>query len=332
MEALEKQIVEFLREHGPSLPVKVSKEVGKSILMTSAILSGMVNEKKILKTHKKTGESSLYYLPEQEEEVKKAILNSLNDIEVSAFKKLKGKKVFSDNQLTPRQKVFVRKFRDFFKPIDRGGEELVWAYFTVSKDKLKEYLKGKPVEKVDDRKTQVLSHHSLNVQEDESEEEKKLPPLKLDFGKEEGKEEEEKEEEDEEGEEEEEKEEKEEGEKEEGGEEESEGEDDDEPDTFVGQVKQYFESKGIKIRDVKVERKNREVNLIAVIKSSLGKHVYFVKAANKKRFNERDLALAWTEARSRGMPCIFLITGRLTRGGKEFYKDKLKNFVLLKEL
>jgi len=299
LQEIEDKILGYIRENGPSLPVSISKEIDRSILMASAILSGMVNERKLLSTRQKIGSSNQYYLPEQEEQVKQGLVKSMDDIEESAFKELKTMQIFRDDKLTPRQRVFVRKFRDFFNPTDNQGQ-VIWSYYTVQKDELEEFLKKEPKKQINLDKTQVISEPSLNLdpsEKPEQEEKKELPPLKFDFGKEEQKKTE-----------------------------------DSGPKTFFQKVKNYFESKNIVIKDVQVMKKDREINLTVVFESVLGKHVYFVKAINKKRLNESDLALAWTESSGKGMPCILLTNGDFTSSAKKFYKENLKNFVLIKEI
>jgi len=305
IEMLEEQIISYVKDKGPCLPVKVAKMIDKSILMTSAILSGMTSSGKLLKTFKKIGDSHLYYVPEQEEQVKQGVVKSMDDIEMSAFKELKEKKLFHDKDLNPRERVFVRKFRDFFRPTDNNGD-LIWNYYTVQEETIKEFINKAPKQVLDTGKTRVLSEPVLNIEslpepilkeeplkKIEEKPKKELPPLKLDFKSLETR-----------------------------------------PvlKTFFQRVKHYFESKNIVVRDSNIVKKNKEVNLTAVLESSLGKQVYFVKAIDKKRVSESDLALAWTESSGKGMPCIFLMTGKLTKSGAKFYKENLKNLVLIKEL
>ena len=60
------KVIEYVQKNGPSLPVQVSKVIGREIYVSSAVLSELISSRKMLITAAKVGSSPLYYLPGQE--------------------------------------------------------------------------------------------------------------------------------------------------------------------------------------------------------------------------------------------------------------------------
>ena len=63
---LKNKIINFLRINGPSLPVHIAKEIGLSILFTSAFLSELLSERQLKISSMKIGSSKLHFLAGQE--------------------------------------------------------------------------------------------------------------------------------------------------------------------------------------------------------------------------------------------------------------------------
>ena len=84
-------VFEFVKKNGPVLPVQVSKNINTNILLASAILSGLVSEKKVFLTHQNIGGSPLYYVKGQESKLD-ILYKHLENAEKEAYDLLKDKK------------------------------------------------------------------------------------------------------------------------------------------------------------------------------------------------------------------------------------------------
>ena len=56
------KIVLSIKEKGPTIPVFIAKEIGSSILFTSAFLSELLSEKRLKMSHMRIGSSPLYFI------------------------------------------------------------------------------------------------------------------------------------------------------------------------------------------------------------------------------------------------------------------------------
>ncbi|MGB9707922.1 MAG: hypothetical protein ACPLXC_01155 [Candidatus Pacearchaeota archaeon] len=147
---LKKQtIIELLRNKGPSLPSVISREVGMSLLFTSALLSEMVNDKSVKFTSLKIGGSPLYYLEGQE-----ALLDNfakhLQLKEKEVFDKLKEFQVVDEEFLEPAHRVAIKSIKDFAMPIKlsvEGKDKIFWRFHLMAQEdalkKIEELLKKK---------------------------------------------------------------------------------------------------------------------------------------------------------------------------------------------
>lgn len=149
----ETKVLNFIKSSGPVLPVKVAKELETSILLASAILTGMINSGKIKHTNQKIGSSQVYYIEGQEEEALKIIHSSLNDFQKKFLSDFKNKKAVFDSDLSPREKIFISELNDFIKPAKveiNGKEEVFWKYYSFSPE---EAIKG--ITKLSGKKQEV---------------------------------------------------------------------------------------------------------------------------------------------------------------------------------
>ncbi len=84
-------------------------------------------------------------------------------------------------------------------------------------------------------------------------------------------------------------------------------------------VNKYFNEKGVSVLGSEIVRKNKEMNYIIEVGSSLGKLRFFVKFLDKKKINEGDLSLAINKAK--GKPVLFLSSGVLTKKAQKYLED-----------
>lgn len=126
-------MISFVRARGPSLPIHIAQHAKVSPLFASAFLSEIYNEGKIKMSHMKIGSSSLYYLPEQENQLEN-FSQHLNSREKEAFELLKREKIAEDSKLTPVLRVAIRAIKDFANPLkinENNESKLFWKYFTI---------------------------------------------------------------------------------------------------------------------------------------------------------------------------------------------------------
>jgi len=135
---IKRKILEIIRQEGPSLPVPIAKKIQMQPMFASAILSELLNEKRVKTSSMKIGSSPLYLIPGQEEKLE-AFTENLGGVEKEAYLKLKDNKFLEDTSQEPRIRVALRSLKDFAIPIQLNGR-LYWKYLTVSTDKLKESM------------------------------------------------------------------------------------------------------------------------------------------------------------------------------------------------
>ncbi len=129
------RIISIMRIRGPCLPVHIAKEIGMSILFTSAFLSELISEKRIKISHMKVGSSSVHYLPGQKTRLEN-FSQHLKSREKDAYELLREKKFLRDIEQEPAIRVALRAIKDFAIPFNRNNE-IIWRYFTTPEDEFK---------------------------------------------------------------------------------------------------------------------------------------------------------------------------------------------------
>jgi len=82
---------------------------------------------------------------------------------------------------------------------------------------------------------------------------------------------------------------------------------------LLDEIRSYFSVNDIEVVETEIVRKKSEINFIVDVPSSVGKLRYFCKAKSKKKINDGDLSSAFIQSRSKNLPCLFLIKGKLTK-------------------
>lgn len=138
---IKERIMNSLRRRGPSLPVHVAKEVGMSILFTSAFLSELLSEKKVKISNLRVGSSPVYFIPGQENSLDR-FSNFLKSREKDAYTKLRERKFLKDENQEPAIRVALRAIKDFAIPFKRN-EEIFWRYIEYPETEFS-YVEEKP--------------------------------------------------------------------------------------------------------------------------------------------------------------------------------------------
>lgn len=131
---VKKKILEILQRDGPSLPVPIAKKIAMQPMFASAILSELLNEKRVKTSSMKVGSSPLYLIPGQEERLE-VFTENLGGVEKEAYLKLKDNKFLEDAAQEPRIRVALRAIKDFAIPIQLNGK-LYWKHPSISTEKL----------------------------------------------------------------------------------------------------------------------------------------------------------------------------------------------------
>lgn len=184
--SLREKIINFLKTHGPSLPVHISKETGLSILFSSAFLSELLAEKEVKMSDLRVGSSPVYFLPGQELLLER-FAQHLKSKEKEAFMILKEKKFLKDSELSSPIRVAIRGIKDFAVPI-QGSEGVVWKYFTAKDGEYKEEPKKEIIEiKVEEnpKEIEIIEEDSEENEEEEMEEDETEEDVEEDIDEEE---------------------------------------------------------------------------------------------------------------------------------------------------
>lgn len=292
---LKAQVLEFLKEEGPSFPVKIAQGVGRESFFVGAVLSELIEVKQIKLSHAKVGGSRVYYLPGQEEQLS-LLYEYLPDAEKNAYDLLKEKQIVRAHEATPVIRVALASIVDFSKPITVQGEK-AWKWY-LAKDEIKpepvkEIVQEKP--KVQESQTKIVPEKPKivrpKVQEkvikEEPIPEPKKPTPKPKVNKE---------------------------------------------DTFANEIEAYFQKSNIKILEKEIIRKNSESNFVIRIASQIGHLEMFVCAKNKKKISDQDLILANQKGQNKKMPTLFITTGEQTKKSKDYLDKVLKGFMVFKKI
>jgi len=131
---IKQKIIKFLEENGPCLPIHLTKITGMGLMFSSAILSELLNEKKIKQSHLKIGSSSLYLLPGQEEKLEN-FSDNLHGVEKEAFNLLKNQRFLEEEKLEPKIRVALKRIPDFSIPL-KIDEKNIWKYFLANNEEI----------------------------------------------------------------------------------------------------------------------------------------------------------------------------------------------------
>ena len=137
-------VFEFVKKNGPVLPVQVSKNINTNILLASAILSGLVSEKKVFLTHQNIGGSPLYYVKGQESKLD-ILYKHLENAEKEAYDLLKNKKILKDIDLTAVYRVALRNIKDFAFKLEVSVDnksEIFWKWYLIDNNEAEKIIKG----------------------------------------------------------------------------------------------------------------------------------------------------------------------------------------------
>jgi hypothetical protein len=139
---IKEKILAIIKLKGPSIPVHIAKDIGLSMLFTSAFLSELLSDKKVKMSHMRVGNSPIYFVPGQESQLER-FSSYLRSKEKDAFILIQEKKFLKDSEQSPPIRVALREIKDFALPF-RKENETYWRYLTTSESEFKREIK--PIE------------------------------------------------------------------------------------------------------------------------------------------------------------------------------------------
>ena len=325
-------VFEFVKKNGPVLPVQVSKNINTNILLASAILSGLVSEKKVFLTHQNIGGSPLYYVKGQESKLD-ILYKHLENAEKEAYDLLKNKKILKDIDLTAVYRVALRNIKDFAFKLEVSVDnksEIFWKWYLIDNNEAEKIIKGILEEGVSPLSTpekpstpENLSTQrtllgkafteneavgSLLTSEINSTVQERVPIQPKEKKKKEKKTVQETKKE--------------------------------ETDTnkellkedFFISIEKYLLNRKIKTLKCEIIKKGREIDLIVEVPSNLGNLLYYAKAINKKVVSNGDLSLAFNNGQKEKLPVMYLSNGKLSKKTEKFIEDNFKGYLIFRNL
>src|SRR3989344_2828043 len=295
------QVIEFVGKNGPSLPVQISKIIGSNILMAGAVLSELVERKKLLVSNTKKGGSPYYYAPGQENRLQE-IANNLKDKEKEAYEFIKEKKVIRDIEALPWQRIALRMIKDFAVPLNVSFDnknEVFWKWYlapdeevgNIATSMINKEIKETVKEEIKEVKPEIkeeIKEIKQEIKKDEIVEQQTLMDkpkvgrpkkqvkkdvVKLDF--------------------------------------------------FTA-LDSYLKDKNIDVIEQKIIKNGKEIDIIGNVPAAIGSLKFFIKVKNKKTISEADLSLAYNEAQNINLPILFLTNGSLSKKAEEYLEKNLR--------
>ncbi|GEM_PF-292543 len=143
LEQIENAIA-FIRQNGPVLPIQLTKILGGNTMLSGAVLSQLVSERKIRLSHAKIGGSSVYYMEGQEVKLE-MLFQYLNEKDKQTYDILHKQKILHDSDQTTLIRFSLRQLKDFAKPLEvTYGEhtELFWKWYLISDEEATELIRA----------------------------------------------------------------------------------------------------------------------------------------------------------------------------------------------
>lgn len=292
---LKDKILNYVKTNGPVLPVHISKQVNTNLILSGAILSELASRNLIFISNAKIGGSPVYYTKEQESKLPGLLYDHLKSKEKEVYVLLNKERVLKDNKLEPAHRIAIRSLKDFAIPlnvIQNNNTELFWKYYMVNEQEAKNTIH------------ELLKKSEIVEPLEEKEiikdlEELPKVPKKLEAAekllqkpiKEKPK----------------------------------------QKDGFHEIIREFLGKNKIKIIEENVIRKQKDIEFVVKLPSSVGQLKYYIKAKSKKTINDADLSLAYSESQQKKLPCLFITNGRLTKKAIELEK-KLSGQLTLKQI
>lgn len=370
MEDYRDTIIRLISMKGPVLPAHINRDLKRDLIFTAAMLSELVDSKKLKLTRLKVGGSPLYYLPGQEHRLQYFTKN-LHEKEQKAYELLRQNRVLADREQEPVIRAALREIKDFAVPLEvtvNGITTLFWKWSLLPQPEaetlIKEHLSRSsepiapplpsapspsvpPSSSLPQVSSAVLSaplpladaiqtHKEMLMQQTGAIQQPPFAPESLPAP-------------------------vpasmtssvplkelvekkqkkKQAKEKPQTGEHELQKKLSEETETlpvmeptdddFYTVVKKYFDKNNIMIKKISIQRKNSELDAEISVPSSIGTLDFYCKAKNKQRCSDGDISTVFLEGQRRKLPVLFLTTGEVTKKAITLLSSELKTVTVKK--
>ena len=335
------KILSFIERVGPTLPAKVAKDSGISLLFASAAMSELSSKNKVKVSHLKIGGSPLYFVPGHESRLQDFV-SHMNPKDKIAYDLLQKEQVLHDPGLEPLIRVSLRNIKDFAKPVYvdvNGQREVFWKWYLLSNEdassivkkilkmpaditpastqetqiKKEVTTKRTSIEKLPASQQERPLHPKVSsprptpVKQDQQSSVKSISPPKS-ISKE------------------------------------SPGsvstqdilKDDSlkefyltlATDPFLKQANSFFEKNKIAVISFSIKKKKTDYEFILNIPSAVGNIRYYCNAKDKKRINEGDLSTALVQGMVKKLPILFLTPGSVVKKLEEKLDKEFKDIII----
>lgn len=296
LEVQKNRILQILDSYGPSVPMRIASDLKLDSILTSAFLADLLSDKQIKISYMRVGNSPIYYLPGQEDQLEKFV-QYLNQKEREAFELVKHKKVLIDNMQLPAIRVALRSIKDFAFPIIFSGyvfwrfrnvteQEALSLINTINLPSLHQVQDKIPENKIEVQKIEILKVPEvkqipqINIEVKKEIKEKKVKKLKVK-----------------------------------------------ERPEFVLKVEDLLSKEGISINKNLIEKKKE---YSAIIKSDKGVE-YLCIAKDKKSVTDKELIKQLQAGQKKNLPVLFISSGEASKKAVEWL-DYLGNLIIYKKL
>jgi len=314
--------LDYLRSHGPSVPVAVGKHLGTNSMLAGAVLSDLKEKGELRISRLKVGGSPLYYLQGQEPDLLR-FRNHLDAKEREVITELEQRRVMRESACSPLQRVALRNSQDFAIPLDvtfKGGKETFWKWFAVPDADAEGTIRSMinpqdgqdpPISNAVETPrvqttqtptpaTQTLVAPKTSVAQTVAAEpapqrERALRQVMTT-------------------------------EPQQGG---QEGQQHLAPpqasasDDFLMSLHRFFAQNNIKIVSQQCVKKKAEYDFVLRLPSSVGELTYYCKAKSKRRISDMDVSAAFVQGQLRKLPVLFLSPGELAKKAQELVSREL---------
>lgn len=294
------KILEIVKQ-GPTIPSKIVKAVGGDTMLIGAILSTMIGTGEVKYSALKVGGSPVYYVPEQETKLEEFI-QYLNDKDQKIARLLKEKSILQDSKQDPLTKFSLKTIKDFAKPFE-VNKELFYRYFLINREDAEKLA-------ADILNDQEVPTHEVMTDSDSTATDKAIAvhqavtPETIDIkdalkperhpvaqkNAEHKKESPEKRD-------------------------------------FFEAIKEHIHKLGL---DIVGKEKIKKTEYALILKNHDSNEYHYCVAKDKKTINEGDLSTAFVFSHQKKMPCIFLMTGKLTKKAESMLQKEFKDMSIEK--
>ncbi|MFA5796669.1 MAG: hypothetical protein WC916_01370 [Candidatus Woesearchaeota archaeon] len=295
-------------QRGPTIPNRIAKELATETILIGAILSTLIKIGQVKVSRVKIGASPIYYVPEQETRLEEFITH-LNEKDQRTVKLLKEKHVLKDSNQDPLIRVSLRTIKDFAKPFEieeQGRKELYWKYFIATPEEINAGITAGHTTRTSEIVSSIATSplvpgtHPyeesatgiIPSQGSESVHAETPKPISIDASSK------------------------------------REPAILAEPPAVKSKI-DFFESVKTKMYqlnlDIVSKEKIKKSEYTLVVKNHDTNEYMYCVAKDKKAINEGDISTAFVYAQNKKMPCMFLMTGHLTKKAESMLHKEFKD-------